>query len=159
MVGSKENMRGVVVLYQSRDFMKWAKEHHSLHDGLTGMWECPDFYPVVVAGGSHHHQSGVDIMELHDRTVAEEVKYVLKVSLDLTRYKYYTVGTYDHDKDRYTPDPVFPDNNYGLRYDYNDFYAFKSFFDLAKKCRVLWGWANESDTIPDDRHNAGPTSR
>ena len=33
-----------------------------------------------------------------------------------------------------------------------DFYASKSFFDPAKKRRVLWGWANESDTVTDDRH-------
>ncbi|KQJ82525.1 hypothetical protein BRADI_5g09430v3 [Brachypodium distachyon] len=153
VVGSKENMRGIAVLYRSRDFKKWIKAHHSLHAGLTGMWECPDFYPVAVAGmGSRSHRNGMDTAELHDAAVAKEVKYVLKVSLDLTRYEYYTVGTYDHAKDRYTPDPNFPDNDYGLRYDYGDFYASKSFFDPAKKRRVLWGWANESDTVPDDRH-------
>ncbi|VAH70898.1 beta-fructofuranosidase, insoluble isoenzyme 3-like isoform X2 [Triticum dicoccoides] len=152
VVGTKENMKGIAVLYRSRDFKKWVKARHSLHAGLTGMWECPDFYPVAVAGGSRHHQSGVDTAELHDRVVAEEVKYVLKVSLELTRYDYYTVGTYDHDKERYTPDRAFPDNDYGLRYDYGDFYASKSFFDPAKKRRVLWGWANESDTVTDDRH-------
>ncbi|KAM3345881.1 hypothetical protein ACQJBY_020420 [Aegilops geniculata] len=152
VVGSKVNMKGIAVLYRSRDFKKWVKAGHSLHAGLTGMWECPDFYPVAVAGGSRHHQSGVDTAELHDRVVAEEVKYVLKVSLELTRYDYYTVGTYDHDKERYTPDRAFPDNDYGLRYDYGDFYASKSFFDPAKKRRVLWGWANESDTVTDDNH-------
>lgn len=139
-------------MYRSRDFRRWIKAHHSLHAGLTGMWECPDFYPVAVAGGRRHHRSGVDTAELHDSTVAAEVKYVLKVSLDVTRYEYYTIGWYDHGKDRYTPDLDFPDNDYGLRYDYGDFYASKSFFDPVKKRRVLWGWANESDTVPDDRN-------
>nr|CCV19965.1 beta-fructofuranosidase, insoluble isoenzyme IVR1_4AL [Triticum aestivum] len=152
VVGSKENMRGIAVLYRSRDFRRWIKAHHSLHAGLTGMWECPDFYPVAVPGGRRHHQNGVDTAELHDSTVAAEVKYVLKVSLDVTRYEYYTIGWYDHAKDRYTPDLDFPDNDYGLRYDYGDFYASKSFFDPVKKRRVLWGWANESDTVPDDRN-------
>ncbi|VAI40566.1 unnamed protein product [Triticum turgidum subsp. durum] len=152
VVGSKENMRGIAVLYRSRDFRRWIKAHHSLHAGLTGMWECPDFYPVAVAGGRRHHRSGVDTRELHDSTVAAEVKYVLKVSLDVTRYEYYTIGWYDHAKDRYTPDLDFPDNDYGLRYDYGDFYASKSFYDPVKKRRVLWGWANESDTVPDDRN-------
>ncbi|KAF7026905.1 hypothetical protein CFC21_038995 [Triticum aestivum] len=152
VVGTKENMRGIAALYRSRDFKKWVKARHSLHAGLTGMWECPDFFPVAVVGGSRHHQRGVDTAELHDRALAEDVKYVLKVSLELTRYDYYTVGTYNHDKERYTPDPAFPDNDYGLRYDYGDFYASKSFFDPAKKRRVLWGWANESDTVTDDRH-------
>nr|CCV19962.1 beta-fructofuranosidase, insoluble isoenzyme IVR1.2_1A [Triticum aestivum] len=152
VVGSKENMRGIAVLYRSRDFRRWIKAHHSLHAGLTGMWECPDFYPVAVPGGRRHHQNGVDTAELHDSTVAAEVKYVLKVSLDVTRYEYYTIGWYDHAKDRYTPDLDFPDNDYGLRYDYGDFYASKSFYDPVKKRRVLWGWANESDTVPDDRN-------
>uniref|UniRef100_A0A8R7TR94 fructan beta-(2,1)-fructosidase n=1 Tax=Triticum urartu TaxID=4572 RepID=A0A8R7TR94_TRIUA len=152
VVGTKENMRGIAVLYRSRDFKKWVKARHSLHAGLTGMWECPDFFPVAVAGGSRNHQSGVDTVELHDRVVAKEVKYVLKVSLELTRYDYYTIGTYDHDKERYTPDHAFLDNDYDLRYDYGDFYASKSFFDPTKKRRVLWGWANESDTVTDDHH-------
>jgi beta-fructofuranosidase len=72
------------------------------------------------------------------------------VSLDLTRYEYYTVGTYDHAADRYFPDAGFPDNDYGLRYDYGDFYASKTFYDPVKRRRILWGWANESDTVPDD---------
>ncbi|XBI24175.1 hypothetical protein VPH35_049301 [Triticum aestivum] len=137
VVGSKENMSGIAVLYRSREFQKWVKVHHSLHTRLTGMWECSDFYPVAVAGGNRHHQRDMYTVELHDHAVDEEVKYVLKVSLELTRY---------------TPDPAFPDNDYGLHYDYGDFYASKSFFDPAKKRRVLWGWANESDTVTDDRH-------
>ncbi|KAL6885913.1 hypothetical protein ACP4OV_010174 [Aristida adscensionis] len=151
LVGSKENDKGLAVLYRSRDFKKWVKAHHPLHSALTGMWECPDFFPVAVPGGRRHHRLGVDMAELHDRSLAEEVKYVLKVSLDLTRYEVYTVGTYDHATDRYTPDAGFPDNDYGFRYDYGDFYASKTFYDPAKRRRILWGWANESDTVPDDR--------
>ncbi|NP_001358542.1 invertase cell wall 3 precursor [Zea mays] len=151
LVGSKVGGKGLAVLYRSRDFRRWVKAHHPLHSGLTGMWECPDFFPVAVHGGGRHYRRGVDTAELHDRALAEEVKYVLKVSLDLTRYEYYTVGTYDHATDRYTPDAGFRDNDYGLRYDYGDFYASKSFYDPAKRRRVLWGWANESDTVPDDR--------
>ncbi|KAJ1270897.1 hypothetical protein BS78_06G085900 [Paspalum vaginatum] len=152
LVGSKVGDKGLAVLYRSRDFRRWVKAHHPLHSGLTGMWECPDFFPVAVHGRSRrHHRRGVDTAELRDRAVAEEVKYVLKVSLDLTRYEYYTVGTYDHATDRYTPDAGFRDNDYGLRYDYGDFYASKSFYDPVRRRRILWGWANESDTVPDDR--------
>ncbi|CAL5032244.1 unnamed protein product [Urochloa decumbens] len=155
LVGSKAGDKGLAVLYRSRDFKRWVKAHHPLHSGFTGMWECPDFFPVAVHGGAasgrRHHRHGVDTAELRDAAVAEAVKYVLKVSLDLTRYEYYTVGSYDHASDRYTPDAGFPDNDYGLRYDYGDFYASKSFYDPAKRRRILWGWANESDTVPDDR--------
>ncbi|KAK3142678.1 hypothetical protein QOZ80_4BG0349850 [Eleusine coracana subsp. coracana] len=152
LVGSKVDHKGLAVLYRSRDFKRWVRAHHPFHSGLTGMWECPDFFPVAVAGaGRRHHRRGVDTAELRDKAVAEEVKYVLKVSLDLTRYEYYTVGTYDHATDRYNPDAGFQDNDYGIRYDYGDFYASKSFYDPVKRRRILWGWANESDTVPDDR--------
>jgi beta-fructofuranosidase len=56
------------------------------------MWECPDFYHVAVIGGSRHYQYGVGNAELWDRALSEEVRYVLKVSLDLKRYEYYTIG-------------------------------------------------------------------
>jgi hypothetical protein len=35
------------------------------------------------------------------------------------------------------------------RFDYGHVYASKSFYDAAKKRRVLWSWANESDPEPD----------
>lgn len=82
--------------------------------------------------------------------LAEEVRYVLKVSLDLKRYEYYTIGRYSYSTDQYIPDTEFPDNEFGLRYDYGNFYASKTFYDPAKRRRVLWGWANESDTHRDD---------
>ncbi|TVU29864.1 hypothetical protein EJB05_21452, partial [Eragrostis curvula] len=261
----------LTVLYRSRDLKKWSKARHLLHSGSTGMWECPDFYPVAVAGD---YRRGVDVAELRDCVVAKEVKYVLKVSLDLKRYDYYTVGSYDHATDEYVParresspppratsslppptppslsffslleqlfafaetnpgaevlagvererqeehglqawepweqgqdwtsssmgewelehgvrhldlvgqskaaaqgssapglaafrtsgDGVwrrrFPparsysDSDLGLRYDYGNFYASKSFYDPVKRRRIVWGWANESDTGPDDYH-------
>ncbi|KAI3801414.1 hypothetical protein L1987_29519 [Smallanthus sonchifolius] len=51
IVGSKHNNRGIAYLYRSRDFVKWTKAKHTLHDKPnTGMWECPDFYPVSTFG-------------------------------------------------------------------------------------------------------------
>ncbi|KAH9664937.1 Beta-fructofuranosidase insoluble isoenzyme CWINV1 [Citrus sinensis] len=38
----------------------------------------------------------------------------------------------------------------GLRYDYGQFYASKTFFDSAKNRRILWGWINESCIQNDD---------
>lgn len=143
-------MKGFAVLYRSRDFKRWVKADHLLHSGMTGMWECPDFYPVAVTGGSRHYQHGVDSAELWDRVVAEEVRYVLKVSLELKRSEYYTIGRYSYSTDQYIPDAEFPDNEFGLRYDYGNFYASKTFYDPAKSRRALWGWANESDTYRDD---------
>lgn len=75
---------------------------------------------------------------------------MFKVSLDLTRYEYYTIGTYDLQRDRYVPDKEYIDGWNGLRLDYGNFYASKSFFDPSKNRRILWGWANESDSTEND---------
>ncbi|KAK5804096.1 beta-fructofuranosidase, insoluble isoenzyme 1 [Gossypium arboreum] len=141
VVGSKRNHRGMAYLYRSRDFIHWIKAKHPLHSApRTGMWECPDFYPVLLSG-----KQGLDTSVL-----GKQVKHILKVSLDVTRYDYYTVGTYLTDEDRYVPDNTSIDGWAGLRYDYGNFYASKTFFDPAKKRRILWGWVNESDTTSDD---------
>ncbi|XP_050227899.1 beta-fructofuranosidase, insoluble isoenzyme 1-like [Mercurialis annua] len=141
IVGSRRKHRGVAYLYKSKDFKTWVKTPHPLHSkAKTGMWECPDFYPVALSGGN-----GLDTS-----IVNGDLKHVLKVSLDLTRYEYYTVGTYDKKKNRYTPDRGSVDGWAGLRYDYGNFYASKTFFDPSKNRRILWGWANESDPMEQD---------
>ncbi|XP_042512375.1 beta-fructofuranosidase, insoluble isoenzyme 1-like [Macadamia integrifolia] len=140
LVGNKRKHRGMAALYKSRDFKHWWKVQHPLHSSAdTGMWECPDFYPVALQGEFGLETSVNDV----------GIKHVLKVSLDNTRYEYYTVGKYFADKDQYVPDNTSADNAMGLRYDYGNFYASKTFFDAGKNRRILWGWANESDT-PDD---------
>ncbi|KAM2568157.1 hypothetical protein TB2_008437 [Malus domestica] len=141
LVGGKRKHRGMAHLYRSKDFVHWVKAHHPLHSApQTGMWECPDFYPVPLVG-----KLGLDTSK-----VGGDVKHVLKVSLDETRYEYYTVGKYFPEKDTYVPDKELVDGWSGLRYDYGNFYASKTFFDPAKKRRILWGWANESDTASND---------
>lgn len=140
-IGGRRKHRGIAYLYRSRDFLHWVKAKHPLHSVAgTGNWECPDFFPVSVQG-----TNGLDTS-----VVGENVKHVLKVSLDVTRYEYYTLGKYDTRKDRYMPDKDMVDGWKGLRYDYGNFYASKSFFDPAKNRRILWGWANESDAVVDD---------
>ncbi|XP_040382185.1 beta-fructofuranosidase, insoluble isoenzyme 3-like [Oryza brachyantha] len=133
VIGTKDNHRGFAALYRSRDFKHWAPARRALHSGDTGMWECPDFYPVTYSVGD-----------------GGGTKHVLKVSLDLTRFEYYTFGEYDHASDTYVPDAALADGNDGLRYDYGNFYASKTFLDPAKHRRVLWGWANESDSTAAD---------
>ena len=135
LVGSVRKRRGIAYLYRSKDFKTWVRAKHPIHSkGGTGMWECPDFYPVSVIGN----------------VVGNPVKHVLKNSLDDTKFDYYTVGTYLEDKDRYVPDNTSVDGWGGLRYDYGNFYASKSFFDPSKNRRILWGWANECDKPIDN---------
>ncbi|KAK1379140.1 beta-fructofuranosidase, insoluble isoenzyme 1-like [Heracleum sosnowskyi] len=141
LVGSRRKHRGIAYLYRSRNFRKWAKAKHPLHSkDRTGMWECPDFYPVATKT-----TNGLDTSK-----TGQDIKHVLKVSLDSTRYEYYTIGTYNRAKDVYVPDNTSVDGWAGLRYDYGNFYASKTFFDPNKQRRVLWGWANESDSKTDD---------
>ncbi|KAL2229293.1 UNVERIFIED_CONTAM: Beta-fructofuranosidase, insoluble isoenzyme 1 [Sesamum indicum] len=138
-MGGRRRHRGIAYLYRSKDFIHWVKAKHPLHStARTGNWECPDFFPVSVSGKNGLETSVMD----------PNVKHVLKVSLDVTRYEYYTLGTYKNDK--YIPDKNMIDGWNGLRYDYGNFYASKSFFDPSKNRRILWGWANESSSTADD---------
>uniref|UniRef100_A0A7N2LNE6 Beta-fructofuranosidase n=1 Tax=Quercus lobata TaxID=97700 RepID=A0A7N2LNE6_QUELO len=141
LIGSKTDRRGLAILYRSKDFVTWIKSQHPLHSAKdTGMWECPDFFPVLI-----NSKLGVDTS-----TLGPDVKHVLKVSLDDTKYEYYTIGTYNPDKDIYVPDNGSVESDLGLRYDYGKFYASKTFFDSLKNRRILWGWLNESSIPADD---------
>ncbi|CAK7356872.1 unnamed protein product [Dovyalis caffra] len=141
IIGSKIHREGLAILYRSKDFVHWTKSQRPLHSAKgTGMWECPDFFPVYI-----NSQIGVDTLVLD-----KNVKYVLKLSLDDTKHDYYTIGTYNQTKDVYTPDKGSVDGDSGLRYDYGKFYASKTFFDSAKNRRILWGWINESSSVEDD---------
>ncbi|KAM0044746.1 putative beta-fructofuranosidase [Helianthus debilis subsp. tardiflorus] len=141
IIGSRHNHRGIAYLYRSRDFVTWVKAKHPFHSKRdTGMWECPDFYPVASKG-----TNGLDTS-----TLGKGVKYVLKNSIEVTRYEYYTIGMYDLIKDIYVPYNTTEDGWGGLRYDYGNFYASKSFYDPSTKRRILWGWANESSTQNED---------
>lgn len=123
IIGSKRNQRGLAILYRSRDFLHWIKAKHPLHSAeKTGMWECPDFFPV-----SKNSTIGLDTS-----TIGSHVKHVLKVSLDDTKKEYYTIGRYNLAKDKYVPDKGSVESDSGLRHDYGKFYASKTFFDSQK---------------------------
>eukprot|EP01018_Ginkgo_biloba_P023144 Gb_29201 [translate_table: standard] len=145
-VGSQQGSRGMALLYTSNDFVKWEKAEKPLHSSEgTGMWECPDFYPVAVDGihGLDNGMVGVNYS-------SSSVKHVMKASL-MGKWDYYTVGRYLESEDVYVPDDMSADNGEkGLRYDYGQFYASKSFFDSHNSRRILWGWVNELDSAADD---------
>ncbi|PWA50117.1 glycoside hydrolase, family 32 [Artemisia annua] len=140
LVGGLRNNLGVAILYRSKDFVHW-----SLHDDPlyfwknTGIWECPDFYPVSI-----NSRDGVENSEN-----GKTLKYVLKASF--LPHDYYTIGSYDADKEKFVPDNKgLTGSRSDLRYDYGKFYASKTFFDSVKNRRILWGWINESDSSTDD---------
>ncbi|KAH7572443.1 hypothetical protein JRO89_XS04G0257700 [Xanthoceras sorbifolium] len=139
IIGSQSNNQGMAILYRSKDFIRWTKFQHPLYSSeLTGMWECPDFYPVSING-----TNGVDTSILNP-----SVKQVMKASFK--SHDYYMIGTYDPQMEKFFPDTEFEGTSLDLRYDYGKFYASKTFFDNVKNRRILWGWINESDSIQDD---------
>ncbi|KAA8541680.1 hypothetical protein F0562_022832 [Nyssa sinensis] len=69
IIGSKRDDRGMAILYRSKDFVHWLEAKHPLHSANgSGMWECPDFYPVSVG-----IQNGVETS-----MVGLGIKHVLK---------------------------------------------------------------------------------
>ncbi|KAG7631147.1 Concanavalin A-like lectin/glucanase domain superfamily [Arabidopsis suecica] len=144
IIGSKIHRRGLAITYTSKDFLKWEKSPEPLHyDDGSGMWECPDFFPVTRFGSN-----GVETSSFGEPN--EILKHVLKISLDDTKHDYYTIGTYDRVKDKFVPDNGFKMDGTAPRYDYGKYYASKTFFDSAKNRRILWGWTNESSSVEDD---------
>jgi beta-fructofuranosidase len=139
-IGSKVDKTGLALLYKSADLRHWELQENALHAVLgTGMWECVDFYPVPVQG-----RRG---LETH-MTAAPAVKYVLKASLDddNDRHDYYALGSYNTTSRMFRADDPARDTGIGLRYDYGKLFASKTFFDPVQQRRILWGWANESDS-------------
>ncbi|MCL7030913.1 hypothetical protein MKW94_006103 [Papaver nudicaule] len=144
LVGAERSNLGTALLFRSKDFMTWTEAENNFQSAPdTGIWECPDFFPVSLKG-----KKGLDTS-----TSGDDVKYILKVSLQRTWSDFYTVGDYCLNKDEYVPDNT-PGDHYstttGLKFDYGKFYASKTFFDEAKSRRVLWAWVNESDSEVDD---------
>ncbi|KAL3498640.1 hypothetical protein ACH5RR_041372 [Cinchona calisaya] len=139
VVGSQINGHGTALLYQSDDFVKWTRSDRPLHfSNKTGMWECPDFYPVSVDG----------VNGLDTSVQGKNVKHVLKASFN--DHDYYIIGIYEPETDRFSVSPDFMDSNVQLRYDYGIFYASKTFYDSAKSRRILWAWVTEADGKSDD---------
>ncbi|RDY11784.1 Beta-fructofuranosidase, cell wall isozyme, partial [Mucuna pruriens] len=139
LVGNKRRTRGMALLYRSKDFVNWVQAKHPLHSTKgSGMWECPDFFPVLNKGSL-----GVDT-SIDD----DDVSHVLKVSLDDKKHDYYMIGSYNAVKDVFVPNEGF--NELVLRYDYGKYYASKTFFDGGNNRRILLGWVNESSSVEDD---------
>ncbi|XP_027368885.1 beta-fructofuranosidase, soluble isoenzyme I-like [Abrus precatorius] len=140
-LGSKKRNMGLSLVYTTTDFINFEPNDHYLHAVPgTGMWECVDFYPVLVNGSK-----GLDTS-----VNGPHVKHVLKASMDDTRVDHYALGTYFVENDTWVPDNPHQDVGIGLLLDYGRYYASKTFYDQQKDRRILWGWINETDTQYDD---------
>lgn len=140
-IGSKKGKTGLSLIYKTTNFIDFELNHNHLHAVPgTGMWECVDFYPVLINGSK-----GLDTS-----INGPNVKHVLKASMDDTRVDSYALGTYFVENDTWVPDNPHEDVGIGLLLDYGRYYASKTFYDQEKKRRILWGWINETDTESDD---------
>jgi len=139
-IGAEVNGYSAAVLYKSEDFLNWTRVDHPLYSSnTTNMWECPDFFAVLPG-----NKGGLDLSV----PIPNGAKHVLKVSLD-SRDKYF-IGVYDLKRDAFEPDTIEDDRRLWLKIDYGNCYASKSFFDSKNGRRIIWGWANESDSDADD---------
>ncbi|KAL4570307.1 hypothetical protein LXL04_025959 [Taraxacum kok-saghyz] len=140
LVGSQKDKKGIVFVYRSDDFVNWSKFDSPFHEAPgTGIWECPDFFPVLVDG-----TNGVDTSVVSPRN---GVKHVLKVGLLDTFKDYYMIGSYSPEIEEYVPEIEFTFSS--LRLDYGCYYAAKSFFDPIKNRRIMMAWVHESDSKAD----------
>uniref|UniRef100_J3MVW1 beta-fructofuranosidase n=1 Tax=Oryza brachyantha TaxID=4533 RepID=J3MVW1_ORYBR len=131
------------LVYRSSDFLRWERSAAPLHASrAAGMVECPDLFPVA-----EHGRAGLDTS-----ANGAGVRHVLKLSVMDTLQDYYMVGWYNDTADAFSPaEPERGDDcRSWRRLDYGHVYASKSFFDARKNRRVLWAWANESDSQADD---------
>lgn len=140
LIGGKIDGRGMAFLYRSKDFVNWTRIEKPLHSSArTGMWECPDFYPVNMNG-----KKGVE-----NYLESGNVKYVLKASL--LDHDHYILGHYNTEMNEFEVETASFMEATDWRYDYGGkFYASKTFFDGKKQRRILWGWVQESNGPVDD---------
>jgi beta-fructofuranosidase len=140
-IGSKLNQTGFSLVYETSDFKNFELLDgwlHSVPD--TGIWECVDFYPVSKLG-----ENGLDTS-----VDGPGVKHVMKASLWNEGNDYYSIGFYDADSGKWSPDDHTVDIGQ-LRYDYGTFYASKTFYDHVKSRRILWSWIKELDSENTDK--------
>uniref|UniRef100_A0A803L8Y9 Uncharacterized protein n=1 Tax=Chenopodium quinoa TaxID=63459 RepID=A0A803L8Y9_CHEQI len=137
VIGTQHRKNGLAALYTSDDFVTWTVVDHPLRSVVdSGMWECPDFFPVYVG-----KSIGADTS-----VIGDDVKHVFKVSLIDGKKELYTIGRYDIGKDIYVPDEGSIENGSGLMCDYGRIFASKSFFDSKTNRRILFGWSRETSS-------------
>uniref|UniRef100_M8BCN4 Beta-fructofuranosidase, insoluble isoenzyme 7 n=1 Tax=Aegilops tauschii TaxID=37682 RepID=M8BCN4_AEGTA len=137
------------LVYRSKELRRWKRNASPLYTSRAAiMVECPDLFPVV---RPDTEEGRLDYASI---AATGAVRHVLKLSVMNTTQDYYAVGRYDDTADTFTPqedvERNIDDCRTWRRIDYGHVYASKSFFDAGKNRRVLWAWANESDSQADD---------
>ncbi|KAJ1692891.1 hypothetical protein LUZ63_009589 [Rhynchospora breviuscula] len=150
-IGSKDDSHaGIALVYKTKDFISYEQIPGLLHKvAKTGMWECVDFYAVSASSSSANQAIDTTVLATMSNG-QDDVRHVLKASMDDDRHDYYAVGRYNAINNKWKPDNDEIDVGIGLRYDWGIFYASKTFFDPVKQRRILWGWIGETDSEKAD---------
>ncbi|RCV04471.1 LOW QUALITY PROTEIN: hypothetical protein SETIT_1G004600v2 [Setaria italica] len=146
VIGSKDpHHAGIAVTYKTKDFIHF-RPPPGPPPPRRGHRHCIDFYPVGTRGRGS--ENGIDMSDAisENGVVVGDVVHVMKASMDDDRHDYYALGRYDAAANAWTPLDAARDVGIGLRYDWGKFYASKTFYDPAKRRRVLWGWVGETDS-------------
>lgn len=73
LVESKKNNTRITFHYQSVDFVNWSRHKTPFYQAAdTHMWECPDFFPVLI-------NNTMDLIHLWKKIMNAKVNHVLKV--------------------------------------------------------------------------------
>lgn len=144
VIGSKNNSlhhTGIATIFATKDFIHYTLLPNVLHSvDKVGMWECVELYAVATAGPLTGQGLSDYVMP------AQDVKHVLKASINDERHDYYAIGTYDPTTMTWTPDDKTMDVGIGLRFDWGRYYAGRTFYDPVKKRRVMWAYCKETDS-------------
>ncbi|KAG6626296.1 hypothetical protein CIPAW_15G037800 [Carya illinoinensis] len=110
----------------------------NLSDPLLREWVKSSYNPLMTpVNGIDPEQDLTPLFEMNlPSTCSRQVSMVMTTTFwEITR-----------PKQNFLVDTDFLDGGFDFRYDYGKFYASKTFFDSAKKRRILWAWVSESDT-------------
>lgn len=143
IIGSQIKDQGLAIQYRCKDFVHWVTAENPFYSfSRTGMWDCPDFFPV-----------STNAVKGETSAIGPNFKHV---GFEETFSDSYTIGTYNVTTDKYIPEEGSMKGVSGLRYDYGEFYASKTFFVSAKNRPILWGWINKSSIQNDDVNKGWP---
>lgn len=133
------------MIYTTKDFFNYTLLPHVLHSvDRVGMWECVELYPVTTSGRRASRALENFVMP------GENVKHVLKGSMNDEWHDYYAIGTFDPSTMTWTPDDETADLGIGQRFDWGKFYASRTFYDPVKQRRIQWGYVGETDSQSAD---------
>jgi Glycosyl hydrolases family 32 N-terminal domain len=81
-------------VYKTKDFISYEQVPGLLHKvANTGMWECVDFFAVAASSSSANRAIDTTVLAAMGNS-QDDIRHVLKASMDDDRRDYYAIGRY-----------------------------------------------------------------